>query len=118
MNEIEQKALAVVRDASTADELRILPQYVDKAVLCEALCRAVEQHEQFKREVSDAVLNTPTYIQRNFHLLRFILPKPVDPLVEAWDAAWGELSDKPAKLETFREALAKRGGKIVWENEP
>lgn len=45
MTEIEARALALVRAADAADQLRTLPQYVDKAVLCEALCRAIEREE-------------------------------------------------------------------------
>jgi hypothetical protein len=58
----------------------------------EALCRAIEQHEAFKQEVSDVM----TYIKalyptlpRNFD--RFIIPKPKpDPLVEVIKAMQAE----------------------------
>ncbi|CAB4138782.1 hypothetical protein UFOVP344_54, partial [uncultured Caudovirales phage] len=81
------------------------------------LCRAIEQHEAYKQEVSDAVESyfcgvcPPHYI-----LARFIIPKPtVDPLVEVIgecdDGTYGETkAEYAAKL---REALAKRGLKIV-----
>lgn len=77
----------------------------------EAHARAIEQHESFKREVSDAVESRWMNIlamKCEDVFSRFILAKP-DPLVEAWDEAWGELNDKSAKLETFRAALAARG---------
>lgn len=82
------------------------------------LARAIEQHEQFKREVSDAVeaFFEASGFDATKGLIRFILPKPVHPLVQAAadiDLFWN--NDMGAKLE---EALAKRGGKIVWENEP
>ena len=92
------------------------------------LARAIEQHEQFKREVSDAVDRSiddcghdgfrKVYIHS--HLARFILPKPVDPLVEACTEAHGHgyHDTEAAFADQLRAALAKRGGKIVWENEP
>ena len=51
----------------------------------EALCRAIEQHEAFKQEVSDAVgeytRHPSTFAFRD--LERFIIPKPKpDPLVD------------------------------------
>ena len=119
MTEIELKALAFVRDAATADELRILPEYVDKAVLCKALHLAIEQHEQFKREVSqmaDAIcVNFLLDRQVRELLTPFILPKPDHIRGAALDigVSWG-----PNDSESFRAALAKRGGRIVWENEP
>lgn len=71
----------------------------------EALCRAIEQHEAFKQEVSDVM----TYIKalyptlpRNFN--RFIIPKP-DPLVEDFG------HDLAADI---RAAIEKRGGRVVW----
>jgi hypothetical protein len=79
----------------------------------EALCRAIEQHEAFKQEVSDVM----TYIKelyptlpRNFY--RFIIPKPKpDPLVEvleALDGAW-TANEYATKL---RAALEVRGLEI------
>jgi hypothetical protein len=68
----------------------------------EALCRAIEQHEAFKQEVSDAVekANTPTEIlclcgRKNavafIRLDQFIIPKPKpDPLVEVIKAMQAE----------------------------
>ena len=75
-----------------------------------AHARAIEQHEAFRQEVSDAVEGYASMVglDPKRYFARFIIPKP-DPLVEAWDEAWGELSDKAAKLETFRTALAARG---------
>ena len=114
MTEIEQKALALVNEVISADQLRILPQYVDKAVLCEALCRAIEQHEQFKREVSDAIIDCGA----ERYLGRFILPKPKpDPLVEAVNEAWGWRNPHSDVTDQLRAALAKRNAKIVWEAE-
>ena len=109
MTEIEQKALALVNEYFYVERSNL--DSCDRFDLLKALYRAIEQHEAFKREVSDAVedLLSGAVFHKAAHdrLSRFILPKP-DPLVEAWDEAWGELNDKAAKLETFRAALAKR----------
>lgn len=90
--------------------------------LINRLLDCIEQHEAFRREVSDAVADAEFMIDTHCdeealtlfsnRLSRFIIARPVDPLVEAWDEAWGELNDKPAKLETFRAALAARGLEI------
>ena len=77
----------------------------------EALCRAIEQHEAFKQEVSDALLE----YYGGYHnasgepLERFIIPKPKpDPLVEIMkDLDW---SDKYA--DHIRAALEARGLEI------
>ena len=82
-----------------------------------AHARAIEQHEAFKREVSDAVegfyrdnpYEIPCYCD---DLKRFIIPKP-DPLVEAMQDWWD--TDGYASIETFRAAIEARGGRIVWE---
>ena len=80
-----------------------------------ALCRAIEQHEAFKQEVSDAVeayLNPNNRIYSH-SLNRFIIPKPKpDPLVEVLTeidhaAMW---VDKCA--EEIRAALGERGWEI------
>ena len=84
-----------------------------------AHARAIEQHEAFRQEVSDAVegfyrdnpYEIPCYCD---DLKRFILAKP-DPLVEAL----GELADRNMEAEqaaeTLRAAIEARGGRIVWE---
>jgi hypothetical protein len=86
MTEIEAKALALLNEVwgergyPPEDELRRedLPTH-------EALYRAIEQHEAFKQEVSDAVeayLNPNNRIYSH-SLNRFIIPKPKpDPLVD------------------------------------
>ena len=83
----------------------------------EAHARAIEQHEAYKREVSDAVEHFkrcyPGY-QHASLFDRFILPKP-DPLAEAMQDWWD--TDGYASIETFRAAIEARGGRIVWEGE-
>jgi hypothetical protein len=77
----------------------------------EAVCRLIEQHDAYKREVSDAVVeyagreNDGSLFYRDFS--RFILSEPVDPLVEVMNEMGFGMSQNTA--EDFREALAKRG---------
>ena len=116
MTDIEQKALALVNDA------RINPSYpysrlseVSSKLAINALCHAIERHEAFRQEVSDAVegLLSGAVFRKAVHdrLDRFIIPKP-DPLVEAMQEWWD--ADGYANIETFRAAIEKRGGRIVW----
>ena len=76
---------------------------------------AIERHEAFKQEVSDAVRQYERELDGgagNFTPLRhFIIPKP-DPLREAWAEAFGHAGGmlSPALLV---EALAARGLEIV-----
>ena len=94
-----------------------------KTASVEDLADAIEQHEAFRQEVSDAVGRAIDDCghdgMRKAHISsrldRFIIPKP-DPLVEALD----DLEDGRAGPTTesyaacLREAIEKRGGKIVW----
>jgi hypothetical protein len=58
------------------------------------LCRAIEQHEAFKQEVSDAVeafKNGNMHTMNDYILERFIIPKPKpDPLAEVLEEISGE----------------------------
>ena len=121
MTEIEKKALALVNEITA--ERNEIPYYEisrDELSIVEALCRAIEQHEAFKQEVSDAV---ELSIDRSGHdglraghineyLGRFIIPKPtVDPLIEALTkAGWGMPETNAKEL---RAALGAVGFKIV-----
>ena len=112
MTEIERKALALVNEVLA--EWGVLKNAVEvpknSDAFARALLRAIEQHEAFRQEVSDAVgsyihdpqsITGPAAMQ---HLRRFIIAKP-DPLVEAFGH----------DLATdIRAAIEKRGGKIVW----
>ena len=126
MTEIEKKALALVNEITA--ERNEIPYYEisrDELSIVEALCRAIEQHEAFKQEVSDAV---ELSIDRSGHdglraghineyLGRFIIPKPtVDPLAAALAECEGGTKPGPGydhDAKVLREALAKRGLKIV-----
>ena len=122
MTDIEKKALALLKEVlkecgytgAIVIDRNCEPQ-------AEALCRAIEQHEAFRQEVSDAASCLLELHQavglclgdgrvRNLH--RFIIAKPVDPLVEALR----DVGHGMAPLhDQIRAAIEKRGGKIVWE---
>ena len=82
MTEIEKKALALAIETREEGRYRLCPDPTLMFGLWEALCRAIEQHEAFRQEVSDA-------IERNWSntlgpppaLARFIIAKP-DPLAK------------------------------------
>jgi hypothetical protein len=89
MTDIEQKARDMVRKEGQYGLLSF-----DAAI--EALCRAIEQHEAFKQEVSDAVqswvdggIDRPAYLWFRKKLEQFIIRKP-DPLVEVIKAMQAE----------------------------
>ena len=119
MTEIEQKALALLDEVCA--ERGLIGGWHKHArethTSIEALCRAIEQHEAFRKEVSDAVeplMREWPEIRSHIvvRLSEFILPKPKpDPLVEAID----DLKDGRAGGTTesyaacLRAALAKRG---------
>lgn len=125
MTNIEQKALELVNEVQ-AEEGYTLPSLRFKRSndpFCEALCRAIERHESFRQEVSDAVVEAVTQlikdgnpdcgVKANAILSRFIIAKP-DPLVEALCEM---MMEKPCKDATtladkIRAALAKRGLEI------
>ena len=93
--------------------------------LSEAVCRAIEQHEQFKREVSDAVEDYCGYVPPDcpsHPITRFILPKPdkqlrsiaADSLVYAASEHFCNRKNNLELIDAIVElaasaALAKRG---------
>jgi hypothetical protein len=115
----EDKALALVNEV--AKECWQRPEEPYSFQIFETLCRAIEQHEAFRQEVSDAV---ELSIDRSGHdglraghineyLGRFIIPKPKpDPLREIAEA-WG-LHNTVAKswVEDLRATLEARGFEI------
>ena len=111
---IEQKALALVNEVRTgygwSPHLTLSRHDCSRT---EALCRAIEQHEAFRQEVSDALLD---YFDGHVvHVLtRFIIAKP-DPLVEALTGLHWAYDDNGTPMASeLRAAIEKRGGKIVW----
>jgi len=109
MTEIEAKALALVREVLAERDLsdkRAVRREVSPYT--EALCRAIEQHEAFKQEVSDALYDYFTDVDgaAGDTLDRFFIPKP-DPLVEILEELNWETAEIP-----FRKALEARGLEI------
>jgi hypothetical protein len=124
--DIEQKALAYACEcagrapyhyARMGDDLPL------KASIT-AHARDIIQNAAFRREVSDVIeqfnqrWGSGKLRQQDWDALyRLIIAKPVDPLVAALD----DLKDGRAGPTTesyaacLREAIAARGGKIVWE---
>jgi hypothetical protein len=111
MTDIEAKALALINEVR-----RQYPNAPDYTASHIAICRALEQHEAFKQEVSDAVegyLDGPPIERhliidtlRNFII---IIPKPEpDPLVDAWIEATGNT----VGMEPLNAALDARGLEI------
>ena len=144
MTDIKKKALALLtevrREASKmlgfdGPSYQKLTRWAD---CIEALCRAIEQHEAFRQEVSDAVEAALSVFDqlvlddrgeaalRGARLVfaRFIIAKP-DPLVAVIATALREGSpfcedgshSYMDEARVVAAALAKRGGKIVWEND-
>ena len=127
----EQKALALVNEVRA--ERRDPPMKGlsrDCFASQEALCRAIEQHEAFRQEVSDAMkllseeheafrqevsdaVEEVTQRQGKLQsLLRFIIAKP-DPLVEALHGVYFS-NYGPENVRLIRAAIEENGGKIVW----
>ena len=107
MTNIEQKALELVNEVRAE-----YPLVASEVVSYMALCRAIEQQEAFRQEVSDALEKRGFYIDDR-DLGRFIIAKP-DPLVDAF-AELG-FTDFGEGVDEFRAALAKRGGRIVFDD--
>ena len=107
MTDIEAKALALINAEIDYDPT------ANDAHEYKALCRAIEQHEAFKQEVSKAM----TYIKALYPTLptdydRFIA-KP-DPLVEVLADTFGA---SLVNVEDFRAALEARGLEIREKGE-
>ena len=119
MTDIEKKALAFLNDVCAEMGLDKVSSLELDIPGERALLRAIEQHEAFKREVSDAVeklLAWPSIRSKGIivdSVARFIIAKPVDPLVEAIRDT-GLFTGYAADL---RAAIEARGGRIVWEGE-
>ena len=116
MTDIEQKARDMVREEDEHGYLNY-----DAAVA--ALCRAIEQHEAFRQEVSDAVAEYfgPKHLDVILagHLLsRFIIPAPKpDSLVEVFcKGLWSEAGLSISTKE-IRAALEARGLEIREKND-
>ena len=92
MTETERKALALVNEVFVESGQSACPSYNQLPWhTAEALCRAIEQHEAFRQEVSDAITGFDEYGTEAAweRLSRFIIAKP-DPLVEVLQEISGE----------------------------
>jgi len=116
MTDIEAKALALVNEVEREQGMSELTTRIMRGLIMdEALCRAIEQHEAFKQEVSDVMMYIralyPT-LPRNFD--RFIKPKPKpDPLlgIVEWlgGPVWGTREEY---VKEIHAALDARGFEI------
>lgn len=111
MTEIEKKALALLQECGFRGG------YIDRKwnEQYEALCRAIEQHEAFQQEVSDAVEDVRDNTTYDVHpkLWRYIRTKP-DPLVEVLQEISGEggYDNFDHYAYRLRSALEARGLEI------
>ena len=116
MTDIEAKALALVNEVEREEGEKELTRRIMRGLIMdEALCRAIEQHEAFKQEVSDAV---ETHFKSYFtpydlpDIFKQFIIKP-DPLVEVIEkcAAQLHLTSEDA-ANALRAALEARGLEI------
>ena len=106
MTEIEAKALELLNVPDWPYE------YEPDDHPVKVLCRAIEQHEAFRQEVSDALYDYfgDEHVECNGRLSRFFIipaPKP-DPLVETLK----NMDAVMERLEAFRAALEAAGFEI------
>ena len=122
MTDIEQKALALLNEVRKGANPESEVTFVCRDLYDhEALCRALEQHEAFRQEVSDAVT---ALLDRflgdglsqgviNGHLHQFIIRKP-DPLVEVIKA----MRDEPTPYvnsEVYANRIHKKLDALGFE---
>jgi len=119
MTDIEAKALALLNEVRKERRLGCYFSVSrETSPNDEALCRAIEQHEAYKQEVSDALVD---YFGEHLvaedggdTLASFIIPKPKpDPLVAAMKKMGWYLSESfLTDAENFRAALDALGFEI------
>ena len=126
MNEIERKAQALANEVRLERGFAPLPNIYRTNYEIEALCRAIEQHEAFRQEVSDAV---GAYLKWSDECLfpmwdgfeQFIISKPKpDPLAEVLRNSGGvdaDICDFNEYAEEIRAALEARGLEIREKND-
>jgi hypothetical protein len=122
MDEMERKALAYACECAGREPhhyARMSDDLPLKASIT-AHARDIIQNAAFRREVSDELLQYYGSLHNasGEPLARFIIAKPVDPFVAlVGEALWND-ADEPDAVDcaaSILNALAKRGGKIVWE---
>ncbi len=94
MNDIEKKALALLNEVRAERGLGQTHQPVSRRItIDEALCRAIERHEAFRQEVSEALLWHCKYTDGVLEGLQHLIIADPDPLEEALrdgKIVWGE----------------------------
>jgi hypothetical protein len=120
MTDIEQKARDMVLEVLRESELPREPTPITREYW-KALCRAIEQHEAFRQEVSFAL---KTFKDGNMHTMHdylldpFIITKP-DPLVEVLNeiSHEGGLDNFDHYAHRLRAALGAVGFEIRSKND-
>ena len=117
MTDIEQKALALWNAVRAEREYTYKHTAINRVSnMAEALCRAIEQHEDFKQRVSFAL---KTFKDGNMHTMHdyllepFIIPTPKpDPLLAAMNEVIKTADVVQANADQLRAALEARGLEI------
>jgi hypothetical protein len=122
MTDIEQKALALLNEVRKGANPESEVTFVCRDLYDhEALCRAIEQHEAFRQEVSDAVWAYFQPYDAPFGFQQFIISKPKpDPLAEVLRNSGGvdaDICDFNEYAEEIRAALEARGLEIREKND-
>ena len=121
MTDIEAKALALVNELfakSGGSPIDYAALFGEGDIVTLALLRAIEAHEAFKQEVSDAVVGYFRGVDLNTRLHRFIIPQPEpDPLVRIINEVIyaqpdGDINEA-TMAKDLRAALEARGLEIV-----
>jgi hypothetical protein len=111
---IEAKALALLNEVNTERNMSLYCSINRKFVDHEALCRAIEQHEAFKQEVSDALVDSWYHNASGKLLERFIIPKSKpDPLLDIVEWLGGPVwGTREEYVKEIHKALEARGLEI------
>lgn len=113
----EEKALALVNEVARElgwDETKEI--FAAGYTRNEVLCRAIEQHEAFRQEVSDECI-VLGFKPAPIGIGRFIIPAPKpDPLAQILGAFDGTLWE-PEDVSRFRAALEAGGLEIREKND-
>ena len=111
MTDIKQKALALLNNVRTERGFAPVVELYGSVFLGETLCRAIEQHEAFRQEVSDELIMIGLSAA-SIGIGRFIIPAPKpDPLVDIVEWLGGEWTPEEY-AEEIRSALDARGFEI------
>jgi hypothetical protein len=120
MTDIEDKALALLNEVRKGANPESEVTFVCRDLYDhEALCRAIEQHEAFRQEVSDAVVKAIRFCKDGRPasaagaIGAFVIPAPkTDPLVDVFcKGLWSEAGLSISTKE-IRAALDARGLEI------